>query len=112
MRTMHRPLLLLSAAIATSICATSVVYAEDDEAAYLQTNLVSDLAGIAQVTDPNLKNPWGIAFIPGAPFWISDNGTGVSTLYDGQGSIVPLVVQIPGPKGSPPEFTATPTGIV
>ena len=112
MRTVHRPLLLLSAAIVTSICATSVVYAEDDEAAYLQTNLVSDLAGIAQVTDPNLKNPWGIAFIPGAPFWISDNGTGVSTLYDGQGNIVPLVVQIPGPKGSPPDFTATPTGIV
>ena len=47
----------------------------------LQTNLVSDLPGVAQFTDPNLVNPWGISESAGSPFWISDNNAGVSTLY-------------------------------
>src|SRR5436190_11386009 len=64
---------------------------------FSQTNLVSDLPGIAIMQDPNLVNPWGIAFAPTSPFWISDNGTGLSTLYTGAGGIVPLVVTIPGP---------------
>src|ERR1700722_9909183 len=48
----------------------------------LQTNLVSDLPGVAQFTDPNLVNPWGISESAGSPFWISDNNAGVSTLYN------------------------------
>jgi uncharacterized protein (TIGR03118 family) len=109
----RRALLLLTVVLASFTCAPTVVYADDDDdGGYLQTNLVSDLSGVARVTDPNLKNPWGITFIPGSPFWISDNGTGVSTLYNGKGDIVPLVVQIPPPKGSPSSVTATPTGIV
>jgi uncharacterized protein (TIGR03118 family) len=48
---------------------------------YLQTNLVSNLAGIAQLQDTNLVNPWGISFSSISPFWISDNGSGLSTLY-------------------------------
>lgn len=72
---------------------------------YLQTNLVSDVPGVAAVTDPNLKNPWGVSFSPTSPFWVSDQGTGLSTLYDGAGNIIPLVVSIPaigfpsGPTG-------------
>jgi uncharacterized protein (TIGR03118 family) len=113
MTTARRALLLLTVVLASITCAPTVVYAnDDDDGGYLQTNLVSDLQGVARVTDPNLKNPWGITFIPGSPFWISDNGTGVSTLYNGKGDIVPLVVQIPPPKGSPSSVTATPTGIV
>ena len=50
---------------------------------YVQTNLVSDIPGLAANTDPNLVNPWGIAFGPTSPFWISDNHTGLSTLYRG-----------------------------
>jgi hypothetical protein len=46
----------------------------------LQTNLVSDLPGIAAVTDPNLVNPWGISESSASPFWISDNNSGLSTL--------------------------------
>ena len=46
---------------------------------YRQTNLVSDIPGLAAHTDPNLVNPWGISESAGSPFWISDNGTGVST---------------------------------
>ena len=52
---------------------------------YQQTNLVSDIAGVALFTDPNLVNPWGLSHNPTGPWWISDNGTGLSTLYNGNG---------------------------
>jgi uncharacterized protein (TIGR03118 family) len=103
----------------SSVSVSSVARADHDDAradhddfAYKQTNLVSDGAVPARVTDPQLKNPWGIAAFPGSPFWIADNGSGVSTLYDGLGDIVPLTVTIPPPKGSPKGTGATPTGIV
>jgi uncharacterized protein (TIGR03118 family) len=54
---------------------------ENSSETYLQTNLVSDLAGVAQLQDTNLVNPWGISFSATSPFWISDNGSGLSTLY-------------------------------
>jgi uncharacterized protein (TIGR03118 family) len=65
--------------------------------------LASDVPGLARVTDPNLVNPWGIAFSPTGPFWFADNGSGVSDLLDGRGQPVPLVVTVPG---------GTPTGTV
>jgi len=72
---------------------------------FLQTNLVSDVPGLAAVTDGNLLNPWGLSASPTSPLWVSDNNGGVSTLYNGQGAIVPLVVTIPtatpGTLGSP-----------
>jgi uncharacterized protein (TIGR03118 family) len=71
---------------------------------YKQTNLVSDTTAtnpVALHIDPNLLNPWGVAFFPGGPFWISDNGAGKSTLYDGMGNIISLIVTIP-PAGSGP----------
>lgn len=77
---------------------------------YSQTNLVSDVPGWAATVDPNLVNSWGIAFGPATPIWIADNGTGLSTLYTGTGSIVPLVVTIPTPKGV--AGTSAPTGVV
>lgn len=78
---------------------------------FLQTNLVSDGAVAAAVTDANLVNAWGIAYFPGEPFWINDNGTGLSTLYDGAGNVIPLVVKIPLPPGSTAS-NASPTGMV
>jgi len=57
------------------------VLADDDDNTYVQTNLVSDQAGMAQLQDTNLVNAWGISFSATSPFWISDNGTGLSTLY-------------------------------
>jgi uncharacterized protein (TIGR03118 family) len=71
---------------------------------YQQTNLISDIPGVARVTDPNLVNPWGQAASTTSPLWVADNGTNVSTLYRGgvNGSlpqIVPLVVSIP--QGAP-----------
>jgi hypothetical protein len=47
---------------------------------YLRHNLVSDLPGIADFVDPNLVNPWGISASATSPFWISDNGSGATTL--------------------------------
>ena len=54
-------------------------------AQYAITNLVSNQAGKAKHQDKVLVNAWGMSFFPGGPFWISDNGTGVSTFYDGKG---------------------------
>src|ERR1700731_1349091 len=80
----------------------TAVTGQADAAGYVQTGLVtdgSDPAVTATHIDPNLVNPWGISFIPGlSPFWVSDNNAGVSTLYDGTGSPVPLGVDI---RGSP-----------
>ena len=76
---------------------------------YKQTNLVSNMNGLAAHTDQNLINPWGIAFFPGNPFWISDNNAGVSTLYDNTGTGFGLFT-VPPPKGS--SASSTPTGIV
>jgi uncharacterized protein (TIGR03118 family) len=75
---------------------------------YFQTNLVSDIPGRAIHTDSNLKNPWGISSSSTSPFWVSDNATGVSTLYNTAGTPLPLVVSIPLPGGG----MAAPTGQV
>ena len=73
-----------------------------------QINLTSNIPGLAANTDPNLINPWGVAFSPTSPFWISDQGSGRSTLYNGAGTPLSLVVAIPG--GTPP--VTGPTGQV
>ena len=75
--------------------------------AFTVTNLDSNVSGRAGVVDPNLQNAWGIAFPPGGPFWINDNASGVSTLYRGDGSVVPLVVTVPG--GAPTGMIWNPT---
>src|SRR5437764_3704973 len=74
---------------------------------FVQTNLVSDGAVTAAHTDPDLKNPWGVSFLPSGPFWISDNGTSKTTVYDSTGSKV-LSVNIPGGGGA----SSAPTGQV
>lgn len=79
-------------------------------AGYVQTNLVSDLPGVAALTDPNLQNPWGMSSSPTSPIWVSDNRTGLATLYNGAGAIQSLVVTIPPPTGGTPP--AAPTGQV
>jgi len=97
--------------ILVSIAANSYAQGASPSQHYKQTNLVSDMPGVASVTDPNLVNSWGLARSSGSPWWVADNGTGLSTLYSGTGAIVSLVVTIPpsDPKISP---TGTPTGVV
>ncbi len=117
----HRPRgnVLVLASLLTMALVLSFVSpasAKRKKSFYQQTNLVSDLPGLAAHTDPNLVNPWGMSRSSTSPFWVSDNGTGVTTLYDGTGQPfvppsppfrpIPLVVTIPPPAGS------TPTGQV
>jgi len=81
--------------------------------AFVQTNLTSDLTDVGQPpADSSLVNPWGLAYNGNGPFWVSDNGTGVSTLYNAQGQNQGLTVTIPPPGGSPGGTLAAPDGIV
>ncbi|NRD61165.1 TIGR03118 family protein [Corallococcus exiguus] len=77
---------------------------------YTQRNLVSDGSVAAEHPDPNLINSWGLAFNPFGAAWVADNGTGVSTLYDGDGNAQSLVVTIPVPTGA--TAPSSPTGVV
>jgi hypothetical protein len=70
--------------------------------AYTVTKLVADTSGAAAQVDPHLVNAWGLVAGPSTPWWVSDNGTSLSTLYDGIGAVLPLVVTVAG----------APTGIV
>ena len=65
------------------MCAASEFRASADAGAtgYLVHNLVSDQAGVADLTDPNLVNAWGISITAASPFWVCDGGTGLSTVY-------------------------------
>jgi uncharacterized protein (TIGR03118 family) len=82
---------------------------------FYQLNYISDgftLSGFPPPlrTDPKLVNSWGLALNPFGPAWVANNGTGVSTLYDGLGNARPLVVQIPSPGND--AGGGNPTGIV
>src|SRR5450756_790803 len=83
-------------ALATSSPAGATVKQEGSASTsrYTQVNLVSDVAGLAPVTDPNLVNAWGLTQGPTTPLWVSDNATDVSTLYRSgpPAAIVPIVV--------------------
>src|SRR5437764_1543803 len=78
---------------------------------FTQTNLVSDVPGMAATTDPNLVNPWGIAVGTNSGLWIAENGNGTAETFDGTGQALPtgspLLVTIPAPGGG----TSAPTGV-
>jgi uncharacterized protein (TIGR03118 family) len=107
----HRCRPVLLGLVAALALASTPILAKDGNhksTTYLQTNLVSNLAGVAQLQDTNLVNPWGISFSSTSPFWISDNGAGLATLYavtnDPEGlphvAKLGLEVAIPG-EGAP-----------
>jgi uncharacterized protein (TIGR03118 family) len=82
--------------------------------AYFETNLASDIPGLAANLDANLKNPWGMSFGPSTPFWVSNQGSNDSTLFNGAGAPQSLVVSTPpSPTGQVFNFTPSfllPTG--
>ncbi len=78
-------------------------------AQYQLTNLTSNVKGDARHTDPLLVNGWGLAYGPGGAFWLSDEGSGYSTLYNGTGVPQSLQVVIPSASGM---GWGSPTGIV
>src|ERR1700758_5417706 len=109
------------AATSTTIGLTasaSGAFANSASRSYQQTNLVSDIPGLATHTDPNLRNSWGTSTGPGLPIWVSDNHAGAATLYDGQGHPQPgpgtrqLVVSIPAPRSAGPGAAGAPDGTV
>ena len=106
---MKKSLLRLTDSTALSLIAKVACFGQH----YNQTNLVSNTSGVAAVTDPQLINPWGISRGSGSPWWISDNATGFSTLYNGAGTKQSLIVTIPpsdpNNKNTP---TGTPTGTI
>jgi uncharacterized protein (TIGR03118 family) len=83
------------ATVSFYLCVSSVSLAGT---VFMQTNLVSDISGLAAVTDPNLVNPWGVSFTPTSPFWVSDQVKNVATLYNASGAPQggPLIVNTPG----------------
>lgn len=102
---------VLLAAVGGALCASGGIA----QAQFKQTDLVSDISGLAAITDPNLKNTWGVAAIPGAsPFWIDNQGTSTSSLYSVTGSTGVAPVNLNGAPGT--NFAAIPgvgpTGIV
>src|SRR4051794_14963512 len=88
-------------ATVTFLCAG----AEQSKGAYVQTNLVSNIPGLATITDLMLVNPWGISRSPTSPFWTSNQGTNSSTLYAVTGSTTVSQVTAVNAKG----FVGIPT---
>jgi len=99
-----------------------VVLVSSASAQYKATQLVSNLANVAPHQDPKLLNAWGLARSATSPFWVSDQGSAFSTLYDGSGNPQGLQVAIPtvgagfnGPSGivfnGSPDFRITKNGL-
>jgi uncharacterized protein (TIGR03118 family) len=111
----QRKRLWLGGALAVVAAVTAVaipIATAADPGQYQQTNLISDIPGVARITDPNLVNPWGQAASARSPLWVADNGADVSTLYTGgvNGSI-PMIAPPPAPRTvNIPE--GAPTGVV
>lgn len=80
---------------------------------YTRVDLTVDVTSVSATApnkDANLVNAWGLSRSSTSPWWVSDNGTGLSTLYDGTGAPQKLVVTIPAPKGA--TGPSAPTGTV
>src|SRR5256714_5676819 len=113
---MHaRRLLTVGLTVATAVGVVLPVVgaqAGSEKNSFTQTNLVSNIPGMATFTDPDLRNPWGISASATSPMWVSDNGAAATTLYRGDGSKVALTVVIPPGAGSTAGTLGTPTGTV
>lgn len=92
-----------------ALSVTTAAYAQ--QTSYAQTNLVADQAGVANHTDAQLSNPWGISFVPGDAFWIANNNGGTSTTYDAAGNKKTITTGIPVAAQSPCN-PGCPTGTV
>ncbi len=106
---MKQPEILMACFL--GVITAGIVNASAQTNAYRQTNLVSDLPNTAAHLDPNLVNPWGLALIPGKPFFIADNHRGLVRTYDAQGNDalpVGFAILVPAGDASP----ATPAAVV
>ncbi|HKC91926.1 MAG TPA: TIGR03118 family protein [Candidatus Limnocylindria bacterium] len=85
--------LAIAMVLGMGLPAAPAVAAADNQ--YTVHPLVSSVPGAAPRTDPNLVNGWGLTASATSPWWVADNGTSLSTIYRADGSIAPLVVQVP-----------------
>ncbi len=100
---------LLTSVTLTVLAAPVAAHNSGKREGYSSQVLVSNGSQPAPNTDPNLVNAWGIAFNPTGVVWVNNQGTGKSTLYDGNGVPQALVVTVPGPAAGVP---SNPSGIV
>lgn len=106
---MSRLTLTPNRVLALTLLAISMVAASTTALAqYTVTNLVTTNKTSAPHHDPNLVNAWGLSFLPMSPFWVSDNGTGKTSIYDPTGKLL-LTVKIPPTSGT---GLGSPTGQV
>src|SRR5271156_2403284 len=98
---------MTTAAAFAALCTSAGVANADG---FSQTNLVSNIAGLATVTDPQLVNPWGLSFANGSPIWISNQATQTSPLFPVTGStgVAPALFTV----NIPPLAASGPTGQV
>src|SRR6266581_882031 len=110
---MKTTLVSFKAALLTA--ATLCVSAGFARASFDWENLEGDIPGVAEITDPNVINPWGLALSPSGTIFVADNGAGVATVYFQDGTPAPsfnnrLVITIPASSTNPDN--ANPTGVV
>src|SRR5882757_8841623 len=103
-----KTLLRAAASTALSLSIGAVAFGQH----YVQTNLQANTSGVAEGTDPNLINAWGLARTSGSAWWVSDNKTGVSTLYNGPGTKQSLTVFIPPAVKNEKTPIGSPTGLI
>jgi uncharacterized protein (TIGR03118 family) len=97
--TSYRTRMMLAGSVLIALSASA------EAGPFKQTNLVSSVANLATITDPNLVNPWGFSHSAGSPFWISDQGQNMATLYSVTGTTTVSKVNINAPNG----FVSIPT---
>ena len=102
-------LLRRCASIALCLCISLMFCSLANAQFYSRTYLVTNVSGKAPHTDPLLQNAWGMAYAPGGAFWVSDEASGYSTLYDGMGNPQALQVVVPPTSGT---GLGSPTGLV
>jgi uncharacterized protein (TIGR03118 family) len=111
---------MAASAVALSLTILNAAYADSsdhDSVLFSQTNLISNLPGVANILNPNLLNPWGVAFAPAGDFWINANNAGLSLLTDGTGVANPALRAVTVPLPPPPlradinPKASAPTGI-
>jgi uncharacterized protein (TIGR03118 family) len=107
-------LLAAGALVGAAPSAQASLYQQIDLNTDSNANLVAlGYPGTNNPDNPDLVNPWGISHSPTSPFWLSDNGAGLTTLYNGAGVKQQLIVTIAPPLSPPPGFTnSSPTGQV
>lgn len=103
-----KTLLLVAASTAVSLSMGAVAFGQH----YVQTNLQANTSGAAEATDPNLVNAWGLTRMSGSPWWVSDNKTGVATLYNGPGTKQSMTIVIPPAVQNETTPIGSPTGSI